>query len=87
MKRWLLLALPLVFACTDSTAPAVECWGELKVVTTETRFASDTAVVCWFPPDTLPPVDPPGDDDCDDDHGHGHKRHHKHGHHDHRGHR
>ena len=73
--KWLVLLL-LVVGCTETTAPTVDCRGELIVTTTQTRWATDTAVVCDFPRDTLPP---PCDDD-DEEHHHGHDHHHHGGH-------
>lgn len=82
MKRWLLLAVPLVFACADTTAPNLVCTGAVEVDIHITRFGADTTAYCVVGVDT---VYVPKDDDCDDDHGHGHGRHHRHGHHDHGG--
>jgi hypothetical protein len=77
MKRWTVLLLPLVVACTDPTAPAVRCEGALVVHITITPLVTDTAVVCTFPVDSTPPTPPPPGGhhhhhDHDDDHG-GHR--------------
>jgi len=39
-----------VVACSDTTAPSVNCKGSLEVDIHTTKFGSDTAVSCVFPP-------------------------------------
>ena len=78
MTRWTLLLPALLVACSEPTAPTVECQGTLEVTVTVTRFGADTAVVCAFPTDSTPPPQPP--DTC--------RKRHRHDHHHHpRGHR
>jgi len=76
MRGLPLLALPLLLACTEPTAPTVDCQGELEVTIRVTHQGSDTTVACVFPP--VPPDTvylPPPDDDEHDPH-HDHRDHH-----------
>ena len=77
MKTLLVLIVLMLAACSDSTAPAIDCQGELQVDIHVRRMYTDTTVVCAFPRDTTPPEppEPPCDDDDEGHHGHDHHHH------------
>lgn len=76
MKTLIVLIVLMLAACSDSTAPAIDCQGELQVDIHVRRMYTDTTVVCAFPRDTTPlPPEPPCDDDDEGHHGHDHHHH------------
>lgn len=76
MKTLMVLIVLMLAACSDSTAPAIDCQGELQVDIHVRRMYTDTTVVCAFPRDTTPlPPEPPCDDDDEGHHGHDHHHH------------